>query len=93
MSSERKLFGEVAFERGFLTSEQLYEGLAAQAKIEARNEPYKFLGEILIGLGYLTEKQVLEVLRELHGPEKSGEKGGGADDGGGRKRRLREPVR
>ncbi len=68
MSSGRRLFGEVAFEKGFVTSEQLYEALAIQAKAEARNKPYKFLGEILIELGYLTEKQVLDVLNELHAP-------------------------
>jgi hypothetical protein len=68
MTSGRRLFGEVAFEKGFVTSEQLYEALAIQAKAEARNKPYKFLGEILIELGYLTEKQVLDVLNELHAP-------------------------
>lgn len=68
MSSPRRLFGEVAFEKGFVTSEQLYEALAIQARAEARNKPYKFLGEILMELGYLTEKQVLEVLNELHAP-------------------------
>ena len=50
---------EVAFEKGFINSEQLYEALALQAKAEATNKPYKFLGQILIELGYLTEKQVL----------------------------------
>jgi hypothetical protein len=68
MSSTRRLFGEVAFEKGFVTSEQLYEALAIQAKAEARNKPYKFLGEILMELGYLSEKKVLEVLNELHTP-------------------------
>lgn len=63
------MFGEVAFEKGFLKVEQLYEGLAIQARAEARNQPYKFLGEILIELGYLTERQVLEVLNELHASE------------------------
>ena len=69
MGSSRKLFGEVAFEKSFIDAEQLYEALAVQAKAEARNQPYKFLGEILLELGYLTEKQVLEILNELHAPE------------------------
>jgi hypothetical protein len=69
MMSGRKLFGEIAFERGFINSEKLYEALAIQAKAEASNKPYKFLGQILIELGYLTEKQVLEVLNELHASE------------------------
>ena len=69
MGSRRNLFGEVAFERGFITSEQLYEALAVQAKAEAHERPYKFLGQILIELGYLSERLVLEVLNELHSSE------------------------
>ncbi|MBI4601545.1 MAG: hypothetical protein HY721_06250 [Planctomycetes bacterium] len=69
MGSDRRLFGEVAFEKGYITSEQLYEGLAVQAKAEVLHKPYKFLGQILMELGYLTEKQVLEILSELHAPE------------------------
>ena len=65
----RKMFGEVAFERGFITSEQLYEALAIQAKAVADKKPYMFLGQVFIELGYMTEKQVLEVLNELHAPE------------------------
>ena len=70
MGSDRKLFGEVAFEKGYISSELLYEALAIQAKAEARNKPYRFLGQILIELGYLSEKQVLEILNELHAPER-----------------------
>ncbi len=69
MSSDRKLFGEVAFEKGYISSEQLYQALQQQARAEVRNKPYKFLGQILIDLGYMTEKQVLEVLNELHSTE------------------------
>lgn len=64
------MFGEVAFEKGHISSEQLYEALAVQAKDEARKKPYRFLGQILIDLGYLKEKQVLEVLNELHSTER-----------------------
>jgi hypothetical protein len=70
MGSRRKLFGEVAFERGFISSEQLYEALAVQAKEEAQKRPYRFLGQILIELGYISEKLVLEVLNELHSSER-----------------------
>lgn len=70
MRSGRKLFGEVAFEKGYITSEQLYEALAVQARDEAQSKPYRFLGQILIDLGYLTEKKVLEVLNELHASDR-----------------------
>jgi hypothetical protein len=69
MRSGKKLFGEVAFEKGYLTSDRLYEALAIQARDEARNMPYRFLGQVLLDLGYLTERQVLDVLNELHSTE------------------------
>ena len=69
MTSGKKMFGEVAFEKGFITSENLYEALAIQARALAANKPYMFLGQILIELGYMTERQVLEVLNELHATE------------------------
>jgi hypothetical protein len=63
---EARLFGEVAFELGHVTTAQLYEALTVQARREARGEPHRFLGEILVGLGYLTEPKVLEILAVLH---------------------------
>ena len=69
MSSEPKLFGEVALEKGFVTVAQLYEALTIQARAEARGEPYQFLGQILSELSYMTDKQVLEVLNEIHAVE------------------------
>lgn len=61
-----KLFGEIALERGFVTVAELYEALTIQARAEAAGEAYRFLGEILTELGYMTEHQVLEVLNVLH---------------------------
>ena len=69
MASHHKLFGEVALEKGFVAVAELYEALTIQARAEARNEPYKFLGQILTDLGYLTDRQVLEVLSEIHATE------------------------
>ena len=69
MESDRKLFGEIAFERGYVTTEQLYEALTLQAKAEATGKPYRFLGQILMDLGYMSETHVLEVLSELHRAE------------------------
>lgn len=66
MGTRRKLFGEVALEKGYVTVAQLYEALTIQARAEARDEPFKFLGQILAELGYLTDRQVLEVLSEIH---------------------------
>jgi len=66
---EPRLFGEVALERKIVTVAQLYEALTVQARAEVQGEPYKFLGETLADLGYVAEKQVLEVLNEIHAAE------------------------
>ncbi len=66
MSYKSRMFGEVAFEMGYLTTAELYEGLAIQARREAENKPHRFLGEILVELGTMTEKEVLNILTELH---------------------------
>jgi hypothetical protein len=69
MGSDHKLFGEVALEKGFVSVAELYEALTIQARAEAREEPYMFLGEILTELGYMTDREVLEVLSEIHTPQ------------------------
>jgi hypothetical protein len=71
MSEQSRLFGEVALEKGYVSVADLYEALTIQARLDAAQEPYRFLGEILSDLGYMSEKQVLEVLNELHNEEKS----------------------
>lgn len=68
-SPQRRLFGEVALEKKFVTAAQLYEALTVQARAEVRGEPCKFLGEILTDLRHMTEHQVLEVLNEIHATE------------------------
>ncbi len=71
MSEQPTLFGEVALEKGYVSVADLYEALTIQARLDAAQEPYRFLGEILNELGYMSEKQVLKVLNELHKEEKS----------------------
>ena len=72
MSSETKRFGEIAFELHYISTAELYEGLMVQARDEAQGEPHRFLGQILIELGHLSEKQVLEVLSILHDRPRQG---------------------
>ena len=72
VAEEMRLFGEVAFELQYITTAQLYEGLAVQARDEARGEPHRFLGQILVELGHMREKQVLEVLTILHDRPRQG---------------------
>ncbi len=71
MSDESRLFGEVAFELGYVTTAQLYEALTVQARLEVTGKPHRFLGEILVDLTYLSERRVLEILSLLHRDERS----------------------
>ena len=71
MGATVRMFGEAAFEMRLVSTAQLYEALTIQARREAEKQSHKFLGEILVQLGYMTEKQVLEVLTELHTKQRS----------------------
>lgn len=70
------LFGEMAVERGFLSSAQLEEALARQ-----QAEPNSTLGQIMVSLGFLTQPQVNgieklgRVLREESRSEGTDEEG------------------
>ena len=66
MGPRIRLFGEAAFEMGLVTTAQLYEALTVQARLEVQGEPHRFLGEILVDLGYLSERKVLEILSLMH---------------------------
>ena len=69
-SSDPRLFGEVALEKRYVNVAQLFEALTIQARAEVRNEPYKFLGEILTELGHMKETEVLEILNEIYAEER-----------------------
>ncbi len=73
--AQKKMFGEIAFEMGLVTTDQLYKALTIQAKEEVEKKPYRSLGQILIDLGHMNDKQVLEVLKVLHGGESCREEG------------------
>ncbi|TET32087.1 MAG: hypothetical protein E3J72_20365 [Planctomycetota bacterium] len=55
---EEVLFGRIARVNGYISKEQLIECLTFQAK----EAPEEFLGDILLGRGYLDLEQVLSVL-------------------------------
>jgi len=66
----RRLFGEIALERGFVDAAQLYEALTVQAKRRAEGKSDKLLGQILVELGFLSPEQLQEVIDHLYPPEK-----------------------
>ncbi|MEM7233430.1 MAG: hypothetical protein AAF517_14725 [Planctomycetota bacterium] len=61
-----KLFGEVALELEFVTTEQLYEALTAQARNKIDGKMDKQLGQVLLELGYMNENQIRQVLDVLY---------------------------
>lgn len=63
-------FGQIAVEMGFITKEQIKEGLAEQVNDDYAHKPHKLLSEILFGKGWITNKQILKVLSELSRVEK-----------------------
>lgn len=58
----RKLFGEVALEKGYVNSAQLYEALTEQVRRKAEGKSEKQLGQILLELGFVSAEQVREIL-------------------------------
>lgn len=58
----RKLFGEVALEKGYISSAQLYTALTEQVKRKVEGKSEKQLGQILLELGFVTVDQVREIL-------------------------------
>ncbi len=63
-------FGQIAVEMGYITKEQLKEGLAEQVDEDISHKPHKLLGEIFFEKGWTTNKQILEVLTKLSKVEK-----------------------
>ena len=63
-------FGQIALELGFITKEQLKEGLAEQIDEDISHKPHRLLSEILSEKGWITNKQILIVLTELSRVEK-----------------------
>lgn len=57
-----KQFGVIAFEKGFISAENLIEALKIQVEEEIRYDTHRLIGEILIDRGYITPIQVQDVL-------------------------------
>jgi hypothetical protein len=59
-------FGEVAVEKGYVSEERLAQALKEQDRASREQKIDRFVGEILLELGFMTEKQVLDVLSTVH---------------------------
>jgi hypothetical protein len=58
-------FGTLAVERGFITGRQLGRAVSVQMKEDLGQDIHRFLGEILIDMGFIDPSQVEEVLQAL----------------------------
>ena len=58
-------FGVVAIEKGFITMDQLLEGLEIQIEEEAEQGVSRVIGAILVEKGYMNLSQVEEVLESI----------------------------
>ena len=58
-------FGTFAIEKGIITGGQLGEAVSVQMNEDLKEMKHRLLGQILIDLGYMTLKQVEEVLETI----------------------------
>ncbi len=59
-------FGAIAVEKGFITREQLHEGMKEQIDRDLEGLEHRFIGSILYDLGFMTLDQIDEVLAILN---------------------------
>ena len=60
-------FGNIAIEKGFITSDDLTEALKIQVQEEFEFQDRRLIRQILFGLDKMTVDQIKEVLAELIG--------------------------
>lgn len=60
-----KRFGVTAVEKGFITSEQLFEAMKVQISEDLEPSGHHLLGEILLDQGHITTEQIDEVLESM----------------------------
>ncbi len=56
------LFGMLALEKGFITAGQLGKAVSVQMRDDLKDGKHRFLGEILIEMGYMNNSQLSEIL-------------------------------
>ena len=59
---EKRLFGEIAIERNYVSVAQVKQALEIQREMRRSGEGHKLIGVLLVELGYMSPKQVMEIL-------------------------------
>ena len=62
MKPFEKRFGVTAVAKGYITLEQLIEAIKIQVSEDVDKAPHRLLGDILVKMGLITPKQILEVI-------------------------------
>ncbi|MDE0960748.1 MAG: hypothetical protein OSB09_08200 [Planctomycetota bacterium] len=62
----RRLFGEVAIEKGWVGEAQIYEALTVQERLRSAGKQVPLLGQVLVELGHLAPEQVQELIEILY---------------------------
>ncbi|HEU5359895.1 MAG TPA: hypothetical protein VFU42_01930 [Candidatus Deferrimicrobiaceae bacterium] len=58
-------FGSIAFQRKYVTKEQIQQALAAQVEDNVSGRPHRLLGAILLEKGWITKEQEASILKEM----------------------------
>ena len=61
-----KKFGTIAIAKGFITKEQLIDGLKKQVEENLSEGRHRRIGAILHGMGYLPKEKAIEVLKSMN---------------------------
>ncbi len=65
LAHNKKRFGLIAIEKGFISDDELITALMLQVKKEIKEGRHSMIGEILLDMGVMSGKQVEEVLAEM----------------------------
>jgi hypothetical protein len=64
-------FGVIAVDKGFITAEQLTDALRIQVTEELERHEHRLIGAILLDMGFISNAQIGEVVKELMKKRKS----------------------
>lgn len=62
---DEELFGRIAIERAYITSDDLERALQIQRDIQEQRNTRKLLGIIMLESGMISSDQLLEILRRI----------------------------
>jgi len=63
-------FGQIAVEKGYVTSEQVKQAVSEQIDDDMAGRPHRLIGRILLDNGVMTPQQIEIILNELFKREK-----------------------